>query len=456
MKNLGILLTKENVTQALEYVINEKPELIQGTGYAIVYKGQRFPPKEIARIAARMDDLPENRLSDYRLQGGPKAINPYFEKLGFQIIQHTKLNRSYKSPLPDTSKRIVRLCWNDKGWISPSGWHGKSKMKGSHEAQYGYGHEEWLFDTSRLLDDGYHYGFIEPIRESLSRYAGQTFDVQFFSINGQTKQRYWTGRIKELQVLTLDQAEKTRVYYHAKGWLKSMETEIKELQMEKNAIKKKGWSEYNGLDIFNVRFKPDSLNTTNLYVPIRKSSPLYKQSRYVFLIEKPELGMNYPIESVFTFTYTNQHILELDHRLPTKTRVIPNPVEMNQMHEEISLRLTHKLWDVYGKANVERNHPASFLGREIDIVVNAKEGLIFYEIKTYNALIQSIRAAIGQLMEYAHWSRQDRAKKLVLVTQHYMDEAEGIRYIRHIRSKYQLPFFYQSFDLKTGYLSELH
>lgn len=454
MKNLGTLLTEKNVTQALENVISKRPKLIQGTSYAIDYKGRHFPPKEIARIAARIGGLPKSRLKDYRLQGGPKAINQYFERLGFKIIQHTKLKRTHKSPLSNTSKRIVRLCWNENGWVSPSGWPGKSKMKNSHEAQYGYGHEEWLFDTSKLLPDGYHYGFIEPIREHIDLYSGQTFDVRFYSIDGQTKQRYWAGRIMDLQVLSHDQAEKTRQYYQSKGWLKPMKEDIEKFQKENNKVKKKGWSEYNGLDIFNVRFKPEALNAANLYVPIPTTSPLYNLHRYEFNIGSPKLLAYYPTEGSFIFTYTNKRIPKLDGNLPKKTRLIPNPIEMNQMHQEISLRITPKLWKIYGKTNVQRNHSANFLGREIDIVVNSKEGLIFYEIKTYNALIQSIRAAIGQLMEYAHWSRQDRAKKLVLITQHHENNAEGISYIRHIRSKYKIPLFYQSFDLMTNDLSE--
>ncbi|WP_165760408.1 hypothetical protein, partial [Niastella populi] len=166
------------------------------------------------------------------------------------------------------------------------------------------------------------------------------------------------------------------------------------------------------------------------------------------------LEVGHPTEGSFIFTCTNQHIQEPNDRLPMITRLSPEPIEMPQMHEEISLRLMCKLCGLYGNTNVERNHPANFLGRAIDIVVNAKDGIIFYEIKTYNTLIQSIRAAIGQLMEYAHWSRQNRANKLVIVTQRHRVETEGINYIRYIRSKYQLPLFYQSFDQTTGDLSE--
>ncbi len=55
-------------------------------------------------------------------------------------------------------KRIARVAFNTNGWIMPSGSYGKSKDSGTHEGDYGYGHEEWLFDTSKLID-GYHYSF---------------------------------------------------------------------------------------------------------------------------------------------------------------------------------------------------------------------------------------------------------------------------------------------------------
>lgn len=455
MKHLGTLLNKENVIAALEFALAENPKLRPGTGYALVYKGRHFPPKEIARIAAQKGGLPKEKLSEYRLQGGPRSINPYFEQLGFNIVPHSKTDRATEHSVPDKSKRIARLCWNDKRWVRPSGWKGKSEMENSHEAQYGYGHEEWLFDVDTLALDGFHYGFVECIRENIDLYAGQIFDVRFFSINGETKQRVWAGRIRELQVLNKVDADKIRRYYESEGWLQSMENEIRALQKRNNKIKNRGWSEFNGLEIFNVRFRPGALDTTNLYTPIPQSNPLYKKSRYAFILEKPELLEGATGGGAFSFIYTDEEIPEMDEgALLPKTRVIPDPIEINQLHEVISRKLTKKLREEYGKRKVQRNHPANFLGREIDIVVDGPAGFIFYEIKTYTALIQSVRVAIGQLLEYAHWCEEHRACQLILVTQRYDDMLDGITYIRYIRKKYNLPFLYQYLDLKTGELSE--
>ena len=51
--------------------------------------------------------------------------------------------------------RLSRLCWNDNGWVSPSGRGGKSPDKNSFEREHGFGFEEWLFDFDKVLDDGY-------------------------------------------------------------------------------------------------------------------------------------------------------------------------------------------------------------------------------------------------------------------------------------------------------------
>jgi hypothetical protein len=455
--NLARLLTKTNVRKALHKAFTEDLDLRKGTRYAIVYKGRQFPPKEIARLAVQFDGLPRNKLKNYRLQGGPKALNHWLEELGFKVIQHT-IKKVTESSVPlDQSHRIVRLCWNDLGWVRSSGVSGKGKTKGTHEATYGYGHEEWLFDTSKLID-GYHYGFIEPIRKTISAYYNQTFDVRFFTIDGNTKERYWAGRISALEVIDGTEAERVKKIYRAKGWLKEMEDEIKIIQKQKNKVKKKVWSAYHGLNIFNIRFKPISLIANSLYTLMPSENPLHLAPRYSFIIERPKHLTGYPTDNKpFTFLPGDKPLPNLNkgQSLTKKYMREAAPVEMTFMHEEISIGLTRKLWKLYGQECVTRNHPANFLGREIDIVVKDKKHLIFYEIKTFNALIQSIRAALGQLMEYAHWSQSSRSKKWIIVTQAYHDSADGINYLRHIRATYNLPVFYQSYDLKTGDLSKL-
>jgi hypothetical protein len=452
MRNLGTFLTEDNVLRAIELVIREKKELIAAKKFALVYKGRQFPPKEIARIAARLAGVPETDIPKYRLNGGP-PINDHFERLGFEIVNF-KDTKQVAANQTDPRKRIVRLCWNDKGWVRPSGWEGKSKSK-SHEKEYGYGHEEWLFDTGRLID-GYHYGFLEPIRKEIDAFKNKTFDVKLFTINGDTDDRYWAGMINDLEVIDPHTAERIRQEYIRRGWLQVMEDEVKKIQELKKI--KQGWSNYKGLDFFNVRFRPENIHTEYPYRLMSPDNPLVKASRYSFIIEKEEyLSGFYTIDTPFFFRGTNKP-LDNRHAGAPLTRTFTRElisVEITELHQKISYGLTRKLREKYGDWNVDPEYPAGFLGREIDIVVRDNDEIIFYEIKTYNALIQSIRIAVGQLMEYALWTNHARAEKWIIVTQPHADLSAASTYFSHIRDNYGLPLYYQTYDWETDRLSRL-
>jgi hypothetical protein len=56
-------------------------------------------------------------------------------------------------------KKVARICWNSKMWRRPSGPNGKTKNKDTYEFQNGFGHEEWLLDTSKTIG-GWKYGFL--------------------------------------------------------------------------------------------------------------------------------------------------------------------------------------------------------------------------------------------------------------------------------------------------------
>ena len=114
-------------------------------------------------------------------------------------------------------KRVARITWNDNGWVLPSGTYGKSKDLNSHENVYGYGHEEWLFDFSKIIDN-YHYGFLEPVRKQYDAYIGKKFYVWLYSINNETKKRFWVGEINNLEVISREEAETIKQKYVERGW----------------------------------------------------------------------------------------------------------------------------------------------------------------------------------------------------------------------------------------------
>lgn len=80
--------------------------------------------------------------------------------------------------------RLCRICYNDRGYVEPSGRRGKSSNKtyhnelgedssGAYEARKGFGHEEWLANEVVITSarKGWCQGFIQQ--------KGQPADVEF-------------------------------------------------------------------------------------------------------------------------------------------------------------------------------------------------------------------------------------------------------------------------------------
>ncbi|MGB3079802.1 MAG: hypothetical protein WBB31_12035 [Saprospiraceae bacterium] len=346
-------------------------------------------------------------------------------------------------------KRIARLCWNDNGYIMPSGRVGKSKNIDTHEAKYGYGHEEWLFDIGKLIN-GYHYGFLEPIRKQQDAYANKTYDVLLYNIDGKSKRRYWIGEIKSVEVLSKEHALKIQSTYRKKKWLSEMQEQIK----SSNASAR-DFSRWKGVDLFNIRFKPENLKLNDPYFDVPKNNHLHNLSRYSFTHFTGDLFIP-NMNGVFRFQSSeNSYENESDVPETIKYEREPKAIEILYLHKAISKSLTKELKKQYGNENVTPEHPSGTGGCKIDIVVNDKGKMLFYEIKTYTSMKSSIREAIGQLMEYALWTNQKRAIKFIVVTQPHGDCEQARVYFKHLRDTYKIPLYFQTYDKDRHVLSEM-
>ena len=121
-------------------------------------------------------------------------------------------------------EKIARICWNTYEWTRPSGKEGKSKAENSFERIYGFGHEEWLLDKSRIYME-YHYGFLQPMNVKSGIHIGNTYDIHLFTISPQ-KQRLYVGCLHNAIGIGPDESKEVFAYYKEKGWLKQMEDEI--------------------------------------------------------------------------------------------------------------------------------------------------------------------------------------------------------------------------------------
>lgn len=346
--------------------------------------------------------------------------------------------------------RMARLTWNSNSWVYPSGPSGKSKNKDSHEYQFKYGHEEWLFDASKQIN-GFQYGFLEPIRKSQQAYEGKYYRVWLYSIEGETKKRYWVGEIKKLYVINDGEAELVKQHYKDNGWLDEMIMQLKDTCGK--TAKFSGWK---SLGLFNVKFKTKDVYINDNYLELDKKHPVYTQSRYTFTHYKEEFTINSnKINPGFSFPISNNNVPTVNTPVKVKYTREPKSVEMTLLHRTISDSLILYLSDIYGKDNVFGELNSGYGARRIDIAVRDIQSTkaIFYEIKTYPTLRTSIREALGQLMEYCFYPNKQNADELIIVSHLEADE-ETKNYLKLLRKTLKFPIYYQSYDWEHKTLSK--
>ena len=364
-------------------------------------------------------------------------------KTFFELVQPDAIAKIFNENKNEA--RIARLTWNEFGWVKPSGSNGKSLDKASHEFIYGYGHEEWLFDTSKLIN-GYKYGFLEPLRKHQESFTNINYKIWLYSFNSAVNKRFWIGTINNLKVLSVNESEEIRKIYLEEGWLNEMENQIKEVNANE-----KGFSNWKGINQFNVKFKLEDIFINDPYFELPLNHPVYNIHMYIF--GHYDNRYEIPIED---FIFQPSIEGNEDDDLKVKTGIQyrePKQIEIKYFHSAISKSLTKYLRNIYTFAKVTKEHKTGYGGNRIDIVVDNNSKLIFYEIKTYNSISTSVREALGQLMEYCFYSDKIRAAELIIVT-HLPITPEIEKYFKHLRKTLNLNIYYQHYDLEKEILSE--
>lgn len=365
----------------------------------------------------------------------------------FELKRPQDINLIFGHTFPNEflEHRVCRLVWNDNGWIMPSGRDGKSNYAKSHEGAYGYGNDEWIFDTGKLIN-GYHYALLAPIYLQEKTYSGKSFRISLYSIDGNTKNYYWVAELKKTIVIDQQEAESVWKYYKEKGWLTKMEEQITAKKGDHKSFRR--WS---GLELFNIKFKLEDLVVYD-YELIPPDSPLTKINRYSFAHYRPEFSLKATNEDRGFVIPTEGE--EKDLLIPDSRPYLRRPkmVQNRSVHQAICKGLVSHFKN-QGLEIVRTEYPSGYNNTRIDIVVNHKQEITFYEIKTYPSLRACIREALGQLMEYFYYPGQCNAKSMVIVSNLPIDGNDR-RYLTYLREQLKLPVYYQNFDLETSQLSE--
>jgi hypothetical protein len=337
-------------------------------------------------------------------------------------------------------KKIARICWNSEGWQKPSGPVGKSKSTDAYESQTGYGHEEWLLDTTKLID-GYHYGYLQAIGQHREKYLGSEFDISIYSINSKTKQRWWIGEIKNVKIIDGEESRKVYKEYKQNGWYAEMIAQLEAVNADISKFKKNVPPEAFAV----IKFRPEDLELLDFPLEFLRGD-LAVTSDYYNLKNKKKSPKLLGSEK---FNFVGGHNPGKHKATSTYLR---QKGEVDLIHNQIQTALFNQLIEIYGVENVE-TEVAAGEGMRVDLVVKHKNKYSFYEIKTSRSIRQCVRDAIGQLLEYAHYGNTVAIRDFIVVSPNIVNR-ECLSYLSFIKDKYGIPIKHQEFDLKKMLLSE--
>lgn len=373
-----------------------------------------------------------------------REILSIFDKL-LPIYQYCVLNQGHPK---NNERRISKICWNEENWVKPSGLKGKSDDPNSYESVKGYGHEEWLFDFEKLID-GYHYGLLQPAQHGRNNFLNKIFDVKLYSRNGEFNEIFWVGLVKDLEVISTEEAARIHKIYKEKGWLDEMTFQLKKVNGD--------YTHFLSLEpheCFNVRFKPENSVLFDPYKTVSNFREKIGTYHYVFVNDKPEEKIEEKIVEAekrrkFSFKPGMSAKSEKDRKFK---RTITS-YQIKPIHDKLQNILYDILVTKFGKENVGSETDTGNQSR-IDLCVKLNDKITLYEVKSYPSVLTTIRVALGQLTEYAYYPDPiENLEEIIIVSHLPIDETDQ-DYLKVLRNKTGLNIYYQFLDIETKELSK--
>lgn len=333
------------------------------------------------------------------------------------------------------NEKIVRICWNSNYWESPSGPRGKSLNQDSFEYKYGYGHEEWLFNDERIID-GYIYGFIQALNTKNDIHVNKIYTINLYTLQTLSKSRnikWWLGKVKNVEVIDRNKSTEISSIYNENGWNQEIVEQLIAVNADISAYKNTP-VEIN----FNCRFKPEDLDLFDSPVEIAKDNQAIKHYYYKIQDKLTEPTL------IHNNSFTPEFIPGHTPKSTTHVTGVKTPeYQCELLHNQYQTSIFEILKNIHGDS-VRTEFPVCFRTK-VDFAIKKKNGYIFYELKTNKHIKQSVREALGQIIEYAYWPNNVRANKLVIISTEEPN-VDIKKYMAHLRTKFQLPIHYQHYD----------
>lgn len=339
-------------------------------------------------------------------------------------------------------KRLMRLVWNDNNWETPikrkhnpSLWK-DGKSNASFEKAFGFGGEDWLFNTRYNLD-GVQYGYIRGV-DHMSKDVEFIDILYLFTIEPETKKRLLVAKINNVEIIEGYNDEQRII---APLLNKYREQHIEELKYAE--------AHFQALNKFelqaNIRFSLDNVKRYG-----------YANEMQVLEGNKYNRFTPYILDDVFESKLLQNIADPINFTFKSgKAKTVMSHTRNYKRQSGINIRLHSDITDDLYKyllncENVRRDNVSIETSRVgvkiVDGVVRSNMNYSLYEVKTFNTASANIREALGQLLEYAHLYEYIVIEKLVIIGPAPMSNNEMAYFIR-IRGAINIRLEYWAYNI---------
>lgn len=356
--------------------------------------------------------------------------------------------------------RICRLCQNTAQWHHPTAKHGENTK--AYTYKYGFGFEEWLGRSEWILS-GYPglggkwcYAHVQGLGTRKRKYVGEDVRVLFYT-KKTGDSAFAVALLDEAHVIDEDEARWVTEQYKKNNWLSMMHEDVKKIGGDTDGLPpiscsfdQSPWK--SPFNLINIRFKPDALYFFEKKEVIDLNSFYYGKSLFWDGVLPKNVAALLPV-SVPQVKQGGGHRekAELDRfsELIRSRRSISGKQFLPRqapIQNALALQLNDFIAPQGGRVTCE--------DERVDIkIVTANGETTFIEIKPADSARESIRLALGQLMEYAHYPNRDRSIRFIIVGD--AEDTDNDRdYIAFLNKNYSLPVRYVYWNPEGKCLSD--
>ncbi|WP_194869335.1 hypothetical protein [Myxococcus sp. AB025B] len=322
--------------------------------------------------------------------------------------------------------RMARVCWNSRNWIAPTGEAARFESSGTYCSAYGFGHEEWLFNPSWVVD-GWRYGYVQALRGRRQSLPPE-IDLYLFAIDGRGARRA-VGVIRRCEIIDGDEAAHAFAAYKRNGWLKLMREQVEVAGGDASMI-----AHAKPEELFDLRFRPESLEILSPPTVIGDPDFIRKYLKASQIYFAPQMMISAFGRTTATVEPPPKEFIR--SQATVKSGWEGGAVEL--LHNQLQVELYNLLVKKYGKNCVWAEH------ERVDLTVRLPDRRVLIELKTYPEARYSIREALGQLLEYGYLEEPKDPLELVIVSPAPLTK-EWAEYLARIRQRFLIPVNYRRF-----------